>query len=336
MFTLRTVTPLVTEPLQSPTLCLLGKAPPHGSTVELSHIDTPNNMNLWPLFHNGVANGLRITPDADNINDTWITFNKPKSNNIDQHVEHSGFLMALGLNGHLKNLEYLSTYEYLVKLHELLTVGLLIGLSATHRGTTNVNVMKMLSIHIEALLPPTSMEMDVPQNLQVAALFGVGLLYQETAHRHIAEVLLSEIGRPPGPEMENSVDRESYSLAAGLALGLVTLKCGGNAAGLSDLNLPDNLLYYMIGGNKRLFSGTQKDKYKVASFQIREGSTVNLDVTSPGATLALGLMYLGSGNKAVADWMTPPATQYLLDFVRPDFLMLRILSKSKRHALFCL
>jgi len=31
------------------------------------------------------------------------------------------------------------------------------------------------------------------------------------------------VGRPPGPEAENSVDRESYSLAAGLGLGLVML-----------------------------------------------------------------------------------------------------------------
>jgi len=31
-------------------------------------------------------------------------------------------------------------------------------------------------------------------------------------------------GRPPGPEMENAVNRESYSLAAGLALGLVMLE----------------------------------------------------------------------------------------------------------------
>lgn len=55
-----------------------------------------------------------------------------------------------------------------------------------------------------------------------------------------------------------------------------------------------------------------------------------MDVTAPGATLALGLMYLGSENKAIADWMSPPTTQYLLDFVRPDFLMLRILSKGTR------
>ena len=63
--------------------------------------------------------------------------------------------------------------------------------------------------------------------LQVASVMSVGLVYAKTAHRHMAEVLLGEIGRPPGPEMENSVDRESYSLAAGLALGFVTLGKGG-------------------------------------------------------------------------------------------------------------
>lgn len=30
-------------------------------------------------------------------------------------------------------------------------------------------------------------------------------------------------GRPPGPEMEYCTDRESYSLASGLALGMVCL-----------------------------------------------------------------------------------------------------------------
>lgn len=55
--------------------------------------------------------------------------------------------------------------------------------------------------------------------------------------------------------MENSVDRESYSLAAGLALGLVTLKHGEHPAGLSDLNVADVLHYYMIGGNKRPLTG---------------------------------------------------------------------------------
>ena len=47
-------------------------------------------------------------------------------------------------------------------------------------------------------------------------LVGLGLLYQGTGHRHMAEVCLTELGRPPGPEMENCTDRESYSLAAGI------------------------------------------------------------------------------------------------------------------------
>ncbi|XP_063911869.1 anaphase-promoting complex subunit 1 isoform X2 [Zophobas morio] len=323
MFTLRTSTPVITEPLQTPQLCLAGKAPPKGTTVELNHIDTPSNMNLWPLYHNGVANGLRITPNAHSIDNTWIIFNKPKGS-MEQQMEHAGFLMALGLNGHLKNLNVLNTYDYLAKLHEMTSIGILLGLSAAFRGTCDLSMTKMLSLHLEALLPPTSMELDVHQNVQVAGLLGIGLVYQGTSHRHIIEVLLSEIGRPPGPEMENSVDRESYSLAAGLSLGLVTLKQGSCSLGLSDLNISDRLHYYMVGGNRRPLT----DKYKVPSFQIREGSSVNLDVTAPGATIALGLMYLGTGNKAVADWMAPPETQYLLDFVRPDFLMFRILARA--------
>jgi len=62
-------------------------------------------------------------------------------------------------------------------------------------------------------------------------------------------------GRPPGPEMENSVDRESYSLAAGLALGHVVLGQGAHLAGLADLAMPDKLHYYMVGGRRRPLTG---------------------------------------------------------------------------------
>lgn len=175
MFTLRTSAPVITEPLQTPQLCLAGKAPPRGTTIELNHIDTPSNMNLWPLFHNGVANGLRINPDAHNIDNTWIIFNKPKGS-VEQQMEHAGFLMALGLNGHLKNLDVMNTYDYLVKLQEMTSIGILLGMSAAFRGTADLHMTKTLSIHVEALLPPTSMELDVHQNVQVAALLGKFLI----------------------------------------------------------------------------------------------------------------------------------------------------------------
>lgn len=323
MFTLRTSTPIITEQLPIPRLCLTGKAALRGTTIELCHIDVAPNMNLWPLFHNGVAAGLRIHPDASDIDSTWIVYNKQQQSECG--IEHSGFLMALGLNGHLKNLAPFSMYEYLVECHETTNVGLLLGLSATHRGTMDVSMTKLLSLHVETLLPPTSIELNVQQNVQVAALMGVGLVYEGTGHRHISHALLSEIGRPPGPEMKNCVDRESYSLAAGLALGLVVLGRGGGA----DLaSIPDTLHYYMVGGNVRPFTGAQKEKYKSPSYQIREGDSINIDVTSPGATIALGLMYFNTGNRAVAEWMRAPHTQFLLDFVRPDFLLLRILASA--------
>jgi len=62
--------------------------------------------------------------------------------------------------------------------------------------------------------------------------------------------------------MKNCIDRESYSLTAGLALGLVIL--GSGSAVNTDLpaSIPDTLHYYMVGGHIRPFSGAQKDKYK--------------------------------------------------------------------------
>ncbi|XP_055370778.1 anaphase-promoting complex subunit 1 isoform X2 [Condylostylus longicornis] len=327
MFTLRTSIPAPTDSMPIPKLCLTGKEPVKGATIEMQLIEFPANMNLWPSFHNGVAAGLKISPHAKDIDSTWIVYNKPKGQ-ADIPTEHAGFLMALGLNGHLKSLSFMSVYEYLVKCDEMTSVGLLLGISATHRGTMDNTTTKLLSVHIEALLPATALELDIPQNTQVASLMGIGLLYQGTAKRHIAEVLLQEIGRPPGPEMENSVERESYALTAGLALGLVTLGQGESPAGLRDLQLPDTLHYYMVGGTKRPLTGSQKEKYKLPSFQVREGDTVNIDVTAPGATLALGLMFFNTGNKSVAQWMMPPDTSYLLDLVRPDLLLLRIIAKN--------
>lgn len=128
--------------------------------------------------------------------------------------------------------------------------------------------------------------------------------------------------------MENSIERESYALTAGLALGLVTLGQGESPAGLRDLQLPDTLHYYMVGGNKRLLTGSQKEKYKLPSFQVREGDNVNIDVTAPGATLALGLMFFNTSNRAVSEWMKPPDTSYLLDLVRPDLLLLRTIARG--------
>ncbi|XP_037073277.1 anaphase-promoting complex subunit 1-like [Pollicipes pollicipes] len=322
MLSLHAAAPVVTQPLAVPPLCLTGRAPPRGATVDLADMDLPVNMNVWPHFHNGVAAGLRVAPDAAQIDAAWILYNRPKTS-AENPVEHAGFLMALGLNGHLAHLARLNVHDYLIKGNEMTSVGVLLGLAACKRGTMDVNTTKLLSIHVESLLPPTSRELDIAHSIQVAAVLGVGLVYQGSNNRHMAEVLLREMSRPPGPEMENSCDREAFALAAGLGLGLVTLDGGGDQLGLTA-----SLHQLIFGGNKPPLTGPQKEKYKTPSYHIREGDTVNTDVTAAGATLALGLMYMGSANRAVSDWLQTPETLYLLDLVRPDLLQLRTLSRA--------
>ena len=44
--------------------------------------------------------------------------------------------------------------------------------------------------------------------------------------------------------------------------------------------------------------------------------------------MALGLMFFRSNNERVASWLEAPDSRFLLEFVRPDFLMLRTLAKG--------
>lgn len=328
----QTATPLPTEPITIPRLCLSGKAPARGTTIEMDHIEVVPHMDRWPSFHNGVAAGLRIPLNKCEVDSNWITFNKPKdsiNNHPNDLVEHGGFLMALGLNGHLSKLGKLESFDYLIRGNEMISIGLLLGTAAAKRGSMDLLETKKISTQLEALLPSTATELPLSHTTQVAGLIGLGLLYQGTGHRHMAEVCLNELGRPPGPEMENCTDRESYSLAAGLALGMITLGQGQTLAqgSLSDLSLPESLYYHMVGG-PRPDSLSSKHKFRSPSYQVQEGDTINIDVTSPGATLALGLMFFRSNNERVASWLEAPDSRFLLEFVRPDFLMLRTLARG--------
>lgn len=51
-------------------------------------------------------------------------------------------------------------------------------------------------------------------------------------------------------------------------------------------------------------------------------------MTSTPATLALGMMYIKSNDVQAASWLNLPDTLMLLDSVRPDCLLVRVLSKS--------
>lgn len=232
MFTLYTSRPTVTDPLPIPELNLSGRLPPNDAIVSLDQSGLPADLEKWPSFHNGVAAGLRLPPGQSHATRTWIVYNKPDS----LTDEHAGVLMALGLTGHLSSLASADLVWYLSQRHETTAVGVMLGMAAARCGSMDNTISKMLCMHILAFHPPTFPELDVSSNLQTAAIMGIGLLYQGTANRFMTEVLLGEIGRRASDSI--AVDREGYSLAAGLALGFVTLGQGNKAVGLT-VNRPE-------------------------------------------------------------------------------------------------
>jgi len=331
---LRTYSPVIGETFEVPRLELSGRALSEDRPIEYTH---DVSVYPWPFFHNGVAAGLTICASTANniIDSTWINYNRPRSNiphgtdirdrdsttaNINN--EHAGFLFALGLNGHLEKLSLMALHDYLCQNNDLTKLAILLGMSAAKRGSRDTNIIKVLSIHVDALLPPNSTELDVPAPVHAASIIGVGLLYQGSGDSHISKVLLEEIGRLPGPETNSHVDRESYSLCSGLAFGLVNLCRGGS----STISSSDQLRLYMLGGKRKPLSAAQKERYFKQDCHRGEEEYINTHITSAGGTLGLGLMYHRSENQSVANWMRAPDTQTLLEYVRPDFLILRMLS----------
>lgn len=333
MLTFGTLDPIPAEPLSIPQLCLSGRIPPRNATIALeSSLWTPE-MKVWPEFHNGVAAGLRLPQCIDKnaksmgeIERSWIVYNKPSKTSQDdsqtnsahhqsqqpsRHA-HGGFLMALGLRGYLTALSMPDVIDYLTKGSVTIAVGVLLGMSANKRGTCDLSVSKMLCLHIPSLFPTSFSSIDVASESQIAAVTGIGLLYQKSSHRLMTEFLLNEIGKRPTNE-QNIHDRESYSLSCGIALGMVNL-CLRNKEiptnvsvvdDLSDLQIEERLLRYIVGGLDENHLHHQKGASSISSSapgvesercsRIHEGDMVNIDVTAPGAILALGMIYLKSG-----------------------------------------
>lgn len=120
----------------------------------------------------------------------------------------------------------------------------------------DLGVTRLISMHIKALMPPVEIELEIPYNIQIAALFSLGLVYVKSGNKHFSYVLLKEIGRLPGNDIDkdvHSLDREAYSLTAGFALGLILLEKGKKSLTIMDSTFTDELYHYMIGGHKEKF-----------------------------------------------------------------------------------
>ncbi|KAG7866802.1 hypothetical protein KL918_002997 [Ogataea parapolymorpha] len=296
--------PLMTERFPIPKMNFNALILPDMINVSLEKDSIDQEMYNWGFFHNGASSGLTISRESTQINGSWIVFNRPPTLN----AQHAGFLLGLGLNGHLKKLEEWHIYNYLGPKHNFTSVGLLLGMAASLKGTMDIKLTKVLSVHVVALLPQGSTNLNVQLPVQTAGLIGIGLLYLETQHRRMTEVLLSQINATLTYN-ERELVSEGYRLAAGIALGYVNLGQGESLKASNDTHVIDKLFTMAVS--------------------VRDIQTIEeYDKSCGGAILALTFMFLKTGNCEVASKLAIPQTMQLLDYIRPDFLMLRCLGAN--------
>ena len=280
---------------------------PMGHTLTTDRSGLTEEKVNWAYFHAGVSAGLRISKNVVGIDTSWIAFNKPN----ELTNRHAGLLLALGLTGHLRQLAKWLSFKYLTPKHSMTSVGLLLGLSASYMGTMDSLITRMLSVHITRMLPPGAAELNVSPITQTAGLVGIGLLYYNTQHRRMSEVMLSEIEHMELEDPDAGPDPlrdESYRLAAGIALGFINLGKGKDLHGLHGMLLSERLLAVAVGP--------------------RPVSAVHVfDKATAGAVVAIAMVYMKSEDKSVARKIDIPDTEAQFDHVRPDMLMLRTMAK---------
>ncbi|KAK9238829.1 hypothetical protein V1525DRAFT_400134 [Lipomyces kononenkoae] len=346
--------PLLTEKFPIPKMNFNIVMKPSMATITVDkHLMSEANIS-WGLFHNGVASGLSVSKDAKEISGSWIVFNKPQ----ELSSQHAGFLLGLGLNGHLKNLAEWHIYNYLRPKHALTSIALLLGMSVSYLGTQDPKMTKVLSVHVVALLPAGSADLNISGPMQTAGIMGVGLLYYGSHHRRMSEILITEIdqfnasgvgfgarkltGRNLNRSSSGGADAagsgsaaeggellrdEGYLLAAGFALGLINIGCGSNVASLGDLHLMERLLAISTGntGNNGITGFTGVFGGGVAGWAAAQKHHL-LDKSAAGCIIALLLIYLKTEDVAVAEKVDVPETEMLFEYVRPDLLLLRTLA----------
>ena len=102
-------------------------------TLELKD-EKDTNLSQWPEFHNGVAQGLKLSKELINYNQeslkTWIFYQKPET----VEFSHGGFMLGLGLLGYLDSFIATDVFLYLKVNHETTSVGILLGIAASRIG----------------------------------------------------------------------------------------------------------------------------------------------------------------------------------------------------------
>ena len=316
MLTYATSSAVITTAFDIPPIETTVKTAREGGTQVVPGPVLEPEMSTWPDFANGVAQVLQIRADSNGIDNSWIAYNKPR----DLTASHGGFLLGLGLTGHLRKMTRWLIYQYFDARHEPTSVGLLLGLGASHLASCDPRLTNTMSLHVHALLPHGSRDLHSSPLIQSAALVGIGLLYLGSGNRSMAEVALSEVSRQCSSE-EAPTEAQAYAFAAAMTFGLIMLGRGGEATRSGDPLLVSRLRTLIDGRATASEDGP-------GGLGRAKAVKPDLNVTSAPATLTLGLMYLRTGRQEIAGILEIPQSANDLQFVRPDLLFTRTLARS--------
>ncbi|KAI8982419.1 hypothetical protein BDF20DRAFT_470108 [Mycotypha africana] len=284
--------------------------------VHFEKMDIKTNINVdisredisWPDFHTGVSAGLRMSPQS-RITAEWIGRFLPDK----PEPKEAGALLAFGLNGFLDRLTDADQQRLFAQKDAYVTIALLLGLAVTNVGTRKEEVHTMMGAFIPSILPEDTPEfMYKTLTVQAAATLGIGLVFMNSFHIGRCHNMLLEMERMGKADPQHlQKDYETCCLAAGFALGLMTLGKGDAAINM-----------------RRDF---QDRLYKLVCrtcWTAGDNAIVNMTATSPAATYALALMYLKTESKVIADSIPLPHTAAMIDHMPVDFLVHRVIAKN--------
>jgi anaphase-promoting complex subunit 1 len=190
------------------------------------------------------------------------------------------------------------------------------GMAASYAGSQDQRLTTMLSSGVDALLPRGAAELNISPIMQATSIFSLGLLHVGSGRHRLVDTALAEIGRRHLPGLSVKTNhREVYAFSSAIALGLMMLGRGG-------LNREQDTRCVSV--LRSYFVEVEQLDQDESSEQQDEGHDVN--ITAPGATLALGMMYLRTEREDIACQLSAPQNTFELDHVRPDMLIIRMLS----------
>ncbi|OTB03192.1 hypothetical protein M426DRAFT_180859 [Hypoxylon sp. CI-4A] len=297
--------PLLTQKFHINGFVLNCTVKPSNVTVGVDKSLFTEEKIAWAFFHSGVAGGLSISRQAKGIDTSWILYNKPGN---DLSNRHAGFLLALGLNGHLKGVAKWVAFKYLTPKHTMTSIGLLLGLAASYIGTMDSLITRLLSVHVTRMLPRGAAELNLSPLTQTTGIMGIGLLYCNSQHRRMSEIMMSEIEHIESEDDEEPLRSECYRLAAGFSLGFINLGKGTDLKGLHDMRITEKLL--------TLASASKKAEHAHI-----------LDRSTAASVVAIALIYMKSEDHIVARKIDVPDAALQFDYIRPDVLLLRTVAK---------